>query len=159
MRFFLVDRIHEWTPNEKISGVKNISMSEDFLEFHFPRFPVMPGVMMLEALTQLAGWLEAASSDFENWLVLDRVKQSKFYGFALPGDQVQIEIEAQPCDEEGYKVFRGVGKVEKRRCIVAEIVTRVVPMLDIESPEEQRQLFHVLTRDLSRLSANSKRKR
>lgn len=158
MRFLLVDRIFEWTAHERITGVKNITMSEDFFEFHFPRYPVMPGVMMLEALAQLAGWLEAASSDFESWLLLDGVAQSKFYGLALPGDQLQLEVTAKPSDEPGAKLFRGVGKIEGKRCVLTEFRCRVVPMLDIESPEEQRLLFNVLTREVARLAPGKRRR-
>jgi len=159
MRFLLVDRILEWTPNERIVGLKNITMSEDFLEFHFPRYPVMPGIMILESLTQLAGWLEAASSDFENWTLLEHVRHSKFYGFALPGDQVRLEIETVPCDEDGKRVFRCTAKLEDRRCAVAEIETRVVPMLDVESPEEQRFFFKILTRELAYFATERTRRK
>lgn len=158
MRFLLVDRILEWTARERMAGVKNVTMSEDFFEFHFPRFPVMPGVMMMESLAQLAGWLEATSSDFENWLLLDGVVQSKFYGLALPGDQIQLEVKAEPCDEPGVKLFRGVGKIDAKRCIVNKFRCRVVPMLDIESPEEQRLMFNVLTREVTRLASGKKRR-
>ena len=64
MRYLLVDRIIALDPGNNITGVKNVAMSEDFLEFHFPKNPIMPGIMLLEALVQLSGWLEAASSDF-----------------------------------------------------------------------------------------------
>ena len=158
MRFLLVDRVFEWSAHERMTGVKNITMSEDFFEHHFPRYPVMPGVMMLESLAQLAGWLEAASTDFENWLLLDGVVQSKFYGLALPGDQLHLEVTAKPCDEPGEKLFRGVGKIEKKRCIVTGFRCRAVPMLDIESPEEQRLLFNVLTREVTRLASGKRRR-
>ena len=159
MRFLLVDRIIEWQADASIIGVKNVTMSEDFLEFHFPRYPVMPGIMLLEAITQAAGWLVAASSDFENWALLEEVRQSKFYGFALPGDQVRLEVTALPSEEEGARLFRGVGQVEGQRRVVAEIKTCVVPMADVESPEEQRLLFHVLTRDIGRLSSGRERRK
>ena len=159
MRFLLVDRILEWEPNKRIVGVKNITMSEDFLEFHFPRYPVMPGIMILEALTQVAGWLEAASSDFENWCLLEFVRQSKFYGLALPGDQVRMEVDVLPSQHEDTRVFRGTAWVDDRRCAVAEIETRVVPMLDVESPQEQRLFFKILTREFVSLSTDRKRKR
>ncbi|HBD06910.1 MAG TPA: beta-hydroxyacyl-ACP dehydratase, partial [Syntrophobacteraceae bacterium] len=64
MRYLLVDRITDWKAGESITGIKNVAMSEDFLEFHFAGNPVMPGVLALEALMQLTGWLEAASSEF-----------------------------------------------------------------------------------------------
>ena len=66
MRYLLIDHITEWKSGEFMKGVKNVAMSEDFLEFHFPKNPIMPGVLLLEALTQMAGWLEAASSDFRS---------------------------------------------------------------------------------------------
>ena len=67
MRYLLIDYITEWEPGTKIKGIKNVAMSEDFLEYHFPKNPIMPGVLLLEAIAQLTGWLEAASSDFKNW--------------------------------------------------------------------------------------------
>ena len=64
MRFTLVDRILEITPGEKIVAIKNLSMAEEYLGDHFPGFPVMPGVLMVEALTQASAWLIRASEDF-----------------------------------------------------------------------------------------------
>ena len=56
MRYLLIDHITEWKSGESIMGVKNVAMSEDFLEFHFPKNPIMPGILLLEGLVQLAGW-------------------------------------------------------------------------------------------------------
>src|SRR5207237_2805332 len=101
MRFLLVDRIVEWKPGDSIQGIKNVAMSEDFLEFHFPGNPVMPGALLLEALAQLAGWLEAASSDFHDWFMLRNVQKCMFYGFVLPGDRVDLHVRttATPANE------------------------------------------------------------
>ncbi len=95
MRFLMVDQITSWTKDARICGIKNVAMSEDFLEHHFPGRPVMPGALLLEAVGQLAGWLEAASSDFEHWLVVEQVDRCGYYGFALPGDQVELDIVAK----------------------------------------------------------------
>src|SRR4030067_953024 len=100
MRYLLIDHITEWKSGEFIKGVKSVAMSEDFLEFHFPKNPIMPGVLLLEALTQLTGWLEAASSEFQNWFLVGKVRKSNFYSFALPGDQVELEVELIS-DEKG----------------------------------------------------------
>ncbi len=78
MRYLLIDKIAEWKAGQRIKGLKNVAMTEDFLEFHFPKNPVMPGVLLIEAFTQLTGWLEAASSDFKRWFLIDRVRQCKF---------------------------------------------------------------------------------
>jgi len=148
MRYLLIDHITEWKPGELIKGVKNVAMSEDFLEFHFPKNPIMPGVLLLEALTQLTGWLEAASSDFRNWFLISRVRKSHFYSFALPGDQVELEVRLIGGQEGNGKVYRGTGMVNGKKKIVAEFEGEAVPVGEIEDPEEQRRFFQVLTREI-----------
>lgn len=146
MRYYLVDQIREWQSGKMIRGVKNVAMSEDFLEFHFPGNPIMPGVLLLEALSQLAGWLEAASSDFQRWFILDQVQRSGFYGFALPGDQVDLELTVVEGPPAGRRLYRGVGLVGRRKKIVAELEGVLVPLSDLEDPAAFRRLFEHLTR-------------
>ena len=147
MRYLLVDRITEWKADGKIKGIKNVAMSEDFLEFHFPKNPVMPGVLLIEAFAQLSGWLEAASSDFKNWFLLTRVRQCKFYGFALPGDQVELEVERLSESTPQRKVYSATGRVGTKRKVVIEFEGDVIPLEEIEDREEQRRFFKVLTRE------------
>ena len=64
MRFTLIDQITLLEPDKKIEAVKNVTLSEEYLQDHFPRFPVLPGVLMLEALTQASAWLIRVSEDF-----------------------------------------------------------------------------------------------
>ncbi|RJQ15285.1 MAG: beta-hydroxyacyl-ACP dehydratase [Nitrospiraceae bacterium] len=150
MRYLLIDHITEWKSGELIKGVKNVAMSEDFLEFHFPKNPIMPGVMLLEALTQLTGWLEAASSDFKSWFLISKVLKSNFYSFALPGDQVELEVRLLPpqpsLDRGETRIYRGTGLVKGKKKIVAEFEGKAVPFEEIEDPDEQRRFFQVLTR-------------
>lgn len=148
MRYLLIDHITEYKPGELIKGVKNVAMSEDFLEFHFPKNPIMPGVMLLEALTQLTGWLEAVSSDFENWFLISNVRKSSFYGFAFPGDQVELEVEFVSEGEQNKKVYRGIGFVKGKKKILAEFEGEIILLEDIEDLEEQKKFFKVLTREL-----------
>ena len=147
MRYLLIDHITEFKHGEFIKGVKNVAMSEDFLEFHFPQNPIMPGVMLLEALTQLTGWLEAVSSDFRDWFLISKVKKSSFYGFALPGDQVELEVKVLPKDSGEGKVYQGIGMVNGKKKILAEFEGEIIPLSDIEDEEEQRQFFLRLTRE------------
>lgn len=146
MRYLLVDRIIDWNKDRHIKGVKNVAMTEDFLEFHFPGNPIMPGVLLLEALTQLTGWLVAASSDFASWFLLDKVRQCKFYGFALPGDQVVLEVKVLEGSEPGRALCSATGLVDGRRKVVAEFEGNLVPLGTIEDPAEQMKFFRVLTR-------------
>ena len=147
MRYLLIDHITEWESGKSIKGIKNVAMSEDFLEFHFPKNPIMPGVMLLEGLTQLTGWLEAASSDFKNWFLVSRVIKSNFYGFAFPGDQVELEVEYVSSGEQNTKIFRGSGFVKGKKKIITEFEGEIIPLDDIEDTEEQKKFFRVLTRE------------
>ncbi len=148
MRYLLIDHITEYTPGEMIKGVKNVAMSEDFLEFHFPKNPIMPGVMLLEALTQLTGWLEAASSDFNSWFLISNVLKSNFYGFAFPGDQVELEVKLLSEDENGKKTYQGIGTVNGKKKIRTEFEGEIIPLDEIEDIDEQKKFFQVLTRNV-----------
>jgi len=147
MRYLLVDRIEEWKAGEKIKGIKNVAMTEDFLEFHFPKNPVMPGVLLIEAFTQLTGWLEAASSNFKNWFLITKVRQCKFYGFALPGDQVELEVERSPDSGTDKRVYSGIGRVGTKKKVAVEFEGEVIPFEEVEDVNEQRRFFKVLTRE------------
>src|SRR5258707_1248686 len=69
MRFVLVDRITELHPGQSLVAVKNLSLAEEYLADHFPGFPVMPGVLMLEALTQAGAWLGRGMGAFAHSVV------------------------------------------------------------------------------------------
>ena len=148
MRYLLIDHITEWQNGTSIKGIKNVAMSEDFLEFHFPKNPIMPGVMLLEAITQLTGWLEAASSDFQNWFLIGRILKCSFYRFALPGDQVELEVIRTSEDSADTRTYSAIGSVKGTKKIVAEFEGILMPLADIEDPEEQRRFFSLLTRQI-----------
>jgi 3-hydroxymyristoyl/3-hydroxydecanoyl-(acyl carrier protein) dehydratase len=149
MRYLLVDRINEVESESRITGIKNVAMSEDFLEFHFPRNPIMPGIMLLEALVQLSGWLEAVSSDFQKWFLVSKVLKCNFYGFVLPGDQVELKISVAPAPGQDLRIFSGVGQVNGKRKIKAEFRGNLVSLDSIEEIEEQKRLYRILTRKLN----------
>jgi len=148
MRYLLLDRILEWKSGESIRGIKNVTMSEDFLEFHFPRKPIMPGVLLLESLAQLTGWLEAASSDFKNWFLITKVQTCKFYGFAFPGDQVELMVRSGAGATPGEKVFTGTGTVGGKKKIAVDFEGETISLEEIEDADEQRRFFRLLTREI-----------
>ena len=92
--FLLVDRIVELEP-ERIVGIKNVTVNEPFFNGHFPEFPVMPGVMIVEAMAQTAGVLVLKSiPDRETKLVLlVSIEYAKFRRPVVPGDQLRMELQ------------------------------------------------------------------
>ena len=146
MRFLLVDRIVEWKPGDSIRGVKNVAMSEDFLEFHFPGNPVMPGALLLEALAQLAGWLEAVSSDFHDWFLLQTVRKCMFYGFVVPGDRVELQVQTTAKPNGGARAFLGTCLVDQKKKMVAEFEGELTSLAELENIEEQKKFFDLLAR-------------
>ena len=151
MRYLLVDHITEIS-EDFIKGVKNITMSEDFLELHFPDQPVMPGALLLEALVQLAGWFEAGNSGLRNWTLLRGVKKCSFYGFALPGDQVTLEVKPLSAAASGTRHYRGAGKINGKRKMAAIFQGQILPISQIEDADSMIRLFRILTRRQTFLS-------
>lgn len=92
--FLLVDRIIEYEPHKRVVGIKNVSINEPFFQGHFPGAPVMPGVLIVEAMAQTAGVLMLASlPDRESKLVFfTGIDEAKFRRPVVPGDQLRLEL-------------------------------------------------------------------
>lgn len=91
MRFTFVDQILEVVPGERITTVKNLTLAEEYLDDHFPRFPVMPGVLMLETMTQASAWLVRITDDFAHSMVtLQEARNIKYARFVRPGEALTI---------------------------------------------------------------------
>lgn len=91
--FLLVDRILELSP-ERVVGVKNVTINEPFFNGHFPDFPVMPGVLIVEAMAQVAGVLVLSyiPNRKEKLVLLASIEEAKFRKPVVPGDQLRIEM-------------------------------------------------------------------
>jgi 3-hydroxyacyl-[acyl-carrier-protein] dehydratase len=91
MRFCLIDRIVDLQPGTSITTTKSLSMADEYLVDHFPRFPVMPGVMMLEAMTQSGAWLVRITEDFAHSLVLlKEARNVRYREFVQPGQVLTV---------------------------------------------------------------------
>lgn len=95
VKFVLVDHLISLEPGKRIVMAKNVSMAEEYLADHFPGFPVLPGVMMLEAAIQTAAWLVRTGSDFAHSLiVLKEVRGVRYGNFVAPGQTLTIAADA-----------------------------------------------------------------
>jgi 3-hydroxyacyl-[acyl-carrier-protein] dehydratase len=144
MRWLLVDRIGEAHAGRPMTGWKNVAMSEDYLEWHFPEQPILPGVLVLEALVQLAGWHEAAVSGCERWFLLDQVRSARYYGFSLPGDRLDLELEPLASTDPERRAWRGTSTVGGERRAVAEFEGPVVRLETLETRAEVERALKVL---------------
>ncbi len=147
MRYLLIDSVTEIQIGDRIRGVKNISMSEDFLSFHFPGNPVMPGSLLLESLVQLAGWLEAESSECSRWVLLGRVRKCRYYGFARPGDQVNLEVLLLAHQDSNVRLCRGIGRIGGKKLIDAEFEGVLHPLSALYGPAEAENLLKILKKE------------
>lgn len=122
MRFTLVDRIVRLQPGESIEAVKNLSLAEEYLADHFPGFPVMPGVLMLEAMTQASAWLIRASEDFaHSTVLLKEARNVKYANFVEPGKTLVISAEILDQDEKLTKL-KTQGTVDGQPTVSARLV-------------------------------------
>jgi len=121
MRFNLVDRIAEVMPGRLIRATKNLTLGEEYLADHFPTFPVMPGVLMLQALVEAGAWLVRVSEDFRfSIVVLREARNVKYGSFMQPGGQMGILVEL--IEQDGPLVhLKGKGEVEGNATVSARL--------------------------------------
>ncbi|MCD6392000.1 MAG: beta-hydroxyacyl-ACP dehydratase [Planctomycetes bacterium] len=109
MKFVLIDRVVSFETGATLTAVKSVSLAEEYLADHFPIFPVLPGVLLLEGLVESASWLVRQSQDFANSMILlSQARNVKYKSFAAPGMQIQYTVTAKDI-EENVSSFKGVG--------------------------------------------------
>ncbi len=125
--FLLVDRILEVTGTSHIVGVKNVTINEPFFQGHFPGHPIMPGVLIVEAMAQVGGCLmmgtmERPETKVVYFMALDRVR---FRRPVRPGDQLRMEVEVLQVRGPTCRL-KGVATVEGQVVAEAEMMAQVV---------------------------------
>ena len=124
MRFILIDRIVSLEPGKEIKTVKNVSLSEEYLADHFPTFPVLPGVLLLEGLIESAAWLVRRTEDFaHSMILLKEARNVKYRSFLTPGSRIEYTVEAKTIEETGSS-FTGFGLSEGERIVEARFGLR-----------------------------------
>lgn len=130
MRFVLVDRIRELEPGKRIVATKALSLAEEYLSDHFPTFPVLPGVLMLEAMVQASAWLVRASQDFRpSVVVLKEARNATYKSFVTPGQVLTIE---SVCKELGPQesLFAAAGHINGKDTVKARLTLRHFSLAD-----------------------------
>ena len=115
MRFWMLDKIRSFQPDVELAASKNVTLTEEYLADHFPEFPVLPGVFMLEAATQAGAWLLRLSENFAHSVIsLKEAKNIKYADFVAPGQTLDITVSMLKKDErlatfkvEGREVLLG----------------------------------------------------
>jgi len=122
--FLLVDRVAEFEPNKRIVGIKNVTINEPFFQGHFPGHPVMPGVLVIEALAQAGGILTQLShqSGAEGKLFyLVKIDNAKFSKMVVPGDQLVLQVELKRTIRN-MALYQGIARVDGEQVACADIL-------------------------------------
>jgi len=120
VKFNLIDKIEQLT-GEKIVAVKYVSLAEEYLADHFPTFPVLPGVLMVEALTQAATWLMHHRTGFaKSMAVLKEVRNVKYGQFVAPGNALRVTVELNKTSDAGA-TFKASGTVNEEQAVSARL--------------------------------------
>ncbi len=122
--FLLIDRVLECEPGKRVLCYKNVSANEQFFEGHFPGLPVMPGVLVIEALAQAGGILThlTKGKDCEgNLSYLVKVDAAKFSRMVVPGDRLELEVTIKR-EIRNMTMYSGVARVDGEQAACAEIL-------------------------------------
>jgi 3-hydroxyacyl-[acyl-carrier-protein] dehydratase len=155
VKFILVDQILELDPGKRIVARKAVSMAEEYLADHFPKFPVLPGVLMIEAMVQTAAWLVRDALEFAPTLVLLKEARNVTYkSFVAPGQVLQLEaqcLELTPAQSR----FDARGVCDGREIVKGRLTLRHLRLTDTDAAYaetdaqmrvQQRALFGLLWR-------------
>ena len=133
MRFILIDKIISLEPGKQLKAVKNLSLAEEYLADHFPAFPVLPGVLLLQGLIESASWLVRETQNFANSMVLlEQTKNVKYKSFLAPGMQIEYTVDAKTIDEN-VSSFIGTGVSGDEAIVEARFTLRHFNLADDNS--------------------------
>ena len=133
--FLLIDRVVELVRMQRIVAIKNVTINEPFFQGHFPSYPIMPGVLIVEAMAQAGGALLLTEvPDREEKLVLfTGIDEARFRQAVVPGDQVRLEVDVLKWSRRGA-TMKGNAFVDGKLVCEAVIKCQVVPRAKEKSP-------------------------
>jgi 3-hydroxymyristoyl/3-hydroxydecanoyl-(acyl carrier protein) dehydratase len=143
LRFLLVDRIVELESGKRATGIKNVTMSENFLAYHFPDMPIMPGLLIVEALVQLADWIIREDTGFTRMGLPVAFDPVKFRRMVRPGDQLRLEASILSRDESQAEI-RAMAYCEGSLVTTADFTLEIQTLETMLTPEEAARLFRLI---------------
>lgn len=156
MRWIWIDKFVEFNSGINAVTIKNVSMAEEHLHDHFPGFPIMPEALMIEAMAQTAGILVGEAKNFEEKVILAKVKKAVFFDYVQPGDTLRLEAKIDTIADEAAGTS---GKVTRDGDMIAEIdlmFSHIDKNLGGKEFPEENFVFTDLFRVLLRNFANKK---
>ncbi len=151
MKFSLIDKIESLELNKSITAIKGLTLSEEYLKDHFPNFPVMPGVLMIEAMTQASAWLIRVSENFaHSMVILKEARNVKFGQFLRPGQTLTVHATIVS-ETENEVVLKTEGTIEGQSRIRAQLVMSRYNLRDKRPQREitDQQVISHLRQELS----------
>jgi 3-hydroxyacyl-[acyl-carrier-protein] dehydratase len=127
--FLLIDRIVEFEPAKRLVAIKNVTINEPFFQGHFPGYPIMPGVLVVEAMAQAGGIIMMAEMPdrHEKLVVFTGIERAKFRRPVTPGDQIRIEVDVLSFRPRAGRILGRAlveGKLACEATLTCQVVTR-----------------------------------
>jgi 3-hydroxyacyl-[acyl-carrier-protein] dehydratase len=125
--FLLIDRVIEFEPTKRLVAIKNVTINEPFFQGHFPGYPIMPGVLVIEAMAQAGGIIMMAemADRHEKLVVFTGIEKAKFRRPVTPGDQLRIEVEVLSFRTRAGRI-QAVALVDGKKACEATLTCQVV---------------------------------
>lgn len=138
--FLLIDRVVEVTRKQRIVAVKNVTINEPFFQGHFPDYPIMPGVLLVEAIAQAGGalLLNEIPDRGDKLMVFTGIERAKFRRPVVPGDQVRIEVDVLNWRSRAVRM-QGNAFVEGKLACEAIVMCQLVPRRAASAAQPQGQ--------------------
>jgi len=159
LRFILIDKIIDAKPGESIRAIKTLSLGEEYLGDHFPGYPVMPGVMMTEAMVEAASWLVRITEGFKHSMVtLKEARNVKYGRFISPGDCLTIEAIALRFDGNAAS-FKISGTLDGQPVLSGRFILDIFNLADTNPAleENDRQILASMKKRFEMLASDKVR--